>query len=116
MGHEGRRGGGGQDQGTISLGKNRTAEEPTLSCLRQAGKNQRRKVGHPRIVSRVGLCSTRQVAPTDTAVLRRLDDVQPPNLSKMPFVKRGYVASTLQSCCANDQVVEADHFAGTLQL
>src|SRR5712692_260196 len=29
--------------GDKSLVKNRTAEGPTLSCLRQAGKNQRRK-------------------------------------------------------------------------
>jgi hypothetical protein len=110
MGHERRRGSGGQDQGTSSLVKNRSAEGSILSCLRQAGKGEApenrlagRSVLHP------------QVAP-NTAVLRRLYDVQPPNLSKMPFVKRGHVASTLQSSCANDQVVETDHFAGNLQL
>ena len=46
MGHEARRGGGGQDQGTSSLVKNRTAEGPTLS------KTKGERVGHPRIVSR----------------------------------------------------------------
>ncbi|SRR6266446_5283468 len=53
MGHEGRGGGGGQDQGTSSLVKNRTAEGPTLS------KTKDERVEHPRIVSRVDLCSTR---------------------------------------------------------
>src|SRR5260370_39637393 len=62
MGHEGRRGGAGQDQSSAALAfslffgvrrldaalpssllKNRTAEGPTLSCLRKAGKNQRRE-------------------------------------------------------------------------
>jgi len=60
MGDEGRGGGGGQDQETSSLVKNRSAEEPTLSCLRQAGKTKDERVEHPRIVSRVDLCSTRR--------------------------------------------------------
>src|SRR5260370_15832340 len=66
MGHEGRRGGGGQDQSSAALAfsfffgvrrldaalpsslvKNRSGEGATLSCLRQAGKNQRRKGGAP---------------------------------------------------------------------
>src|SRR5260370_8753514 len=74
MGHERRRGGGGQDQSSAALAfsfffgvrfilsvnggrldaalpsslvKNRSGEGPTLSCLRQAGKNQRRKSGAP---------------------------------------------------------------------
>ena len=55
MGDEGRGGGGGQDQGTSSLVKNRTVEGPTLSKT----KDER---GHPRIVSRVDLCFTRLLA------------------------------------------------------
>src|SRR6266478_2504899 len=53
MSDEGRGGGGGQDQGASSLVKNRSAEGPTLSCLRQAGNNQRRKGGAsgPRMLS-----------------------------------------------------------------
>src|SRR5260370_1485419 len=66
MGHEGRGGGGGKDQSSAelafsfffgvrrldaalpsSLVKNRSGEGATLSCLRQAGKNQRRKGGAP---------------------------------------------------------------------
>jgi hypothetical protein len=52
--------------------------------------------------------------PADEAMLGRLYDAQPPNLSKVPFVKRGYVTATFQSRCANDQVIEADHFAENL--
>src|SRR5260370_29046123 len=74
MGHEGRRGGAGQDQSSAALAfslffgvrrldaalpsslvKNRTAEGPTLS------KTKDERVGHPRIGSRVDLCSTRHV-------------------------------------------------------
>src|SRR5436309_16016047 len=50
MGHEGRSGSGGQDEGTSSLMKNRSTEGPTLS------KTKDERVGHPRIVSRVDLC------------------------------------------------------------
>jgi len=64
MPHEGRRGGGGQDQGTSSLVKNRMAEGPTLS------KTKDERVGRLRIVSRVDLCSTRRPSDTLTARLR----------------------------------------------
>jgi hypothetical protein len=53
MGDEGRGGGGGQDQGTSSLVKNRSAEGPTFS------KTKDEWVWHPKIVSRVDLFSTR---------------------------------------------------------
>src|SRR2546422_4715557 len=44
-----------------------------------------------------------------------LDDAQSSYLSKVPFVERGYLASAPQSRCANNEVIEADHFAGSLQ-
>src|SRR5260370_365552 len=54
MGHEGRGGGGGQDQGTSSLVKNRSAEGPTLS------KTKDERVG-TRESSRESICA--QAAP-----------------------------------------------------
>src|SRR6266567_1116476 len=36
-------------------------------------------------------------------------------LTKMPFVKRGYLASALQGRCTNNRAIEANHFPGDLQ-
>jgi hypothetical protein len=61
MGHEGRGGGGGQDQGTSSLVKNRTAEGPTRQETSRLSPGSFSLIeGHPRIVSRADLCSTRR--------------------------------------------------------
>src|SRR6266851_5562246 len=56
----------------------------------------------------------RQAAALQTELLW-LDDAQSSYLSKVPFVERGYLASALQSRCADNEVIEADHFAGSLQ-
>src|SRR6266481_3255524 len=93
MGHEGRGGGGGQDQGTSSLLKNRSAEEPTLS------KAKDEKVGRPRIVSRVDLCSTRRACNQDKSSQKHSSDC--PYSTKPRWVKVLFGAK--QNCCRADR-------------
>ena len=43
------------------------------------------------------------------------DDAQSPYLTKVQFVEGGYLAPALQSRCPDNQVIEANHFSGSLQ-